>query len=418
MERNSFIFYKGWREAIKDLPDDVRLEIYESIIEYATTGNLRGLKPMANIAFNFIKIDIDRDTEKYMSIVERNKSNGSKGGRPKSENPKEPKEPTKPTGLFGNPKEPTKPDNDNEYDNDYVDDNDSHLKKKETSPKGESKKDELSLFPEEKIDWVYDEKQCEWKITPYNEFCTPEKTYRQIYVELYHTFYLEIRRGIPENFSKEEFVRRIIPQNMSKEQWMFIYGQLNAAINNIYSEHEFGIHKGKINIYPVHINTYDYLCLNAIKIYFEQNNFKPIAEACAKAADHCFAPYKNQLGTYFRNAYYILEMTSEFTSPLKYSNIFRAQLSKYELVLLFFNSFSSLSTIETRRLYLNADLFNNLELKDVRLKEGINDESVSRRMEYIHFPPVLFQKANKNEYMSSNLLEKLYNVTLSENNIL
>jgi len=179
MERNSFIFYKGWREAIKDLPDDVRLEIYESIIEYATTGNLRGLKPMANIAFNFIKIDIDRDTEKYMSIVERNKSNGSKGGRPKSENPKEPKEPTKPTGLFGNPKEPTKPtglfgnpkeptkptglfgnpkeptkpDNDNEYDNDYVDDNDSHLKKKETSPKGESKKDELSLFPEEKIDW-------------------------------------------------------------------------------------------------------------------------------------------------------------------------------------------------------------------------------------------------------------------------
>lgn len=109
-------------------------------------------------------------------------------------------------------------------------------------------------------------------------------------------------------------------------------------------------------------------------------------------------------------------MASEFTSPQKYSNIFRAQLSKYELVLLFFNSFSSLSTIETRRLYLNADLFNNLELKDVRLKEGINDESVSR-MEYIHFPPVLFQKANRNEYMSSDLLEKLYDVILSENNI-
>ena len=99
MERNSFIFYKGWREATKDLPDDVRLEIYESIIEYATTGNLRGLKPMANIAFNFIKIDIDRDADKYMSIVERNKSNGSKGGRPKSENPSKPKEPKKPSGI-------------------------------------------------------------------------------------------------------------------------------------------------------------------------------------------------------------------------------------------------------------------------------------------------------------------------------
>jgi len=46
-----------------------------------------------------------------------------------------------------------KTDNDNEYDNvnnEY--DNDS-FKKKETSPKGESKKDELSLFPVEKIDW-------------------------------------------------------------------------------------------------------------------------------------------------------------------------------------------------------------------------------------------------------------------------
>ena len=121
-----------------------------------------------------------------------------------------------------------------------------------------------------RIDWVYDEKQCEWKITPYNEFCTPEKTYRQIYVELYHTFYLEIRRGIPENFSKEEFIRRIIPQKMSKEQWMLTYSQLNDAINNIYSEHKFRVHKGMVNIYPVHINTYDCLCLNAIKIYFEQ----------------------------------------------------------------------------------------------------------------------------------------------------
>lgn len=154
MERNSFIFYKGWREAIKDLPDDVRLEIYESIIEYATTGNLQGLKPMANIAFNFIKIDIDRDTEKYMSTVERNRNNGSKGGRPRSENPNEPKEPTKPSGLSGNPRKPQKADNDNEHDNEYVDDNDSDSKKKETSPNGEAKKDELSLFPDEKVNFV------------------------------------------------------------------------------------------------------------------------------------------------------------------------------------------------------------------------------------------------------------------------
>ena len=139
-----------------------------------------------------------------------------------------------------------------------------------------------------RTDWVYDEKQCEWKITLYNEYCTPEKTYRQIYVELYHIFYLEIRRSIPNNFSKEEFTEYIIPKNFSREQWMLTFSHLNTAINNIYSEHNWRMHGGMSTTFPVHINAYDYLCLNAIKIYFEQNNFKPIAEACSKAADHCF----------------------------------------------------------------------------------------------------------------------------------
>nr|WP_262912442.1 putative phage abortive infection protein [Bacteroides thetaiotaomicron] len=100
-------------------------------------------------------------------------------------------------------------------------------------------------------------------------------------------------------------------------------------------------------------------------------------------------------------------MASEFNSPQKYSKIFRAQLSKYELALLFFNSFSSLSTSKTRELYLNADLFNNLELRDVRLKEGAYDESVSR-IEYINFPPIISQTVVKNEYISRNLLIKMY----------
>lgn len=266
-----------------------------------------------------------------------------------------------------------------------------------------------------RIDWKYDSEKFQWKITPYNEFVTPEKTYRQIYVELYHTFYLGIRRGIPKNFSKEEFAGRIIPKNMSEKQWILRYSHLAVAIDNIYAEHRFEMYGGRGTIQPVHLNSYDYLCLNAIKIYLEQKNFKSIAEACTKAADHCFAPYKNQLGTYFRNAYYILEMASEFNSPKNYSKIFRAQLSKDELTLLFFNSFSSLSTPKTRELYLSADLFNNLELKDIRLREGINDESVSR-MEYLNFPSILSQTVVENEYVSCDLLKKLYNSVQIENN--
>ncbi|MBS9774738.1 MAG: hypothetical protein KGV59_06240 [Tenacibaculum sp.] len=85
MKRDSFVFYKSWLNVIKDLPKDVQLEIYHAIMEYAINGNLVELKPMAKVAFAFIKQDIDRDTEKYISIVERNRENGKKGGRPKTQ---------------------------------------------------------------------------------------------------------------------------------------------------------------------------------------------------------------------------------------------------------------------------------------------------------------------------------------------
>ena len=263
--------------------------------------------------------------------------------------------------------------------------------------------------------WKYDDKQCQWKMTSCNEICTNEKTYQQICFELHHTFYMEIRRGIPEHFSKDEFKRRIVPQNITMEQYLLTYSSLVVAIDNIYSEYSWSKCRGVSIVNPIPANAYDYLCLCTIKIYLEQSNLKPIAEACTKAANTCFAPYKNQLGTYFRNAYYILEMASEFNSPKNYSKIFRAQLSKDELTLLFFNSFSSLSTPKTRELYLSADLFNNLELKDIRLREGINDESVSR-MEYLNFPSILSQTVVENEYVSCDLLKKLYNSVQIENN--
>lgn len=49
----------------------------------------------------------------------------------------------------------------------------------------------------------------------------------------------------------------------------------------------------------------------------------------------------------------------------------------------------------------------------MRLKEGANDESVSR-MEYIQFPPTLFQTVDKNEYVSYDFL-KNYTIRIVNN---
>lgn len=87
--RDSFIFYKEWKDAIADLPNDMRLEIYEAIIEYGTSGKLPTLKPIANVAFNFIKTGIDRNSEKYSETLERRREAGKKGGLAKANNAKQ-----------------------------------------------------------------------------------------------------------------------------------------------------------------------------------------------------------------------------------------------------------------------------------------------------------------------------------------
>lgn len=79
MNRDSFIFYGSWVEAIRDLPNDIRLEIYEGIIEYAMTGNLPDFKPMAKIAFNFIKNDLDRNSDKYNDKIKSKSESGRLG---------------------------------------------------------------------------------------------------------------------------------------------------------------------------------------------------------------------------------------------------------------------------------------------------------------------------------------------------
>lgn len=59
MERDSFTFKKEWRDAICELPKQVRAEVYAAIIEYGITGEAPKLKTMARTAFAFVKAEMD-----------------------------------------------------------------------------------------------------------------------------------------------------------------------------------------------------------------------------------------------------------------------------------------------------------------------------------------------------------------------
>lgn len=79
MERKSFVFYIEWREAMQGLPDKVRMEVYEAIIEYVASGTIPELKETAAACFGFIKNDIDRDVRKYEEVKGRRSEAGKKG---------------------------------------------------------------------------------------------------------------------------------------------------------------------------------------------------------------------------------------------------------------------------------------------------------------------------------------------------
>lgn len=76
--RDSFVFYREWRDALVGLPDGVRMEVYDAIVEYGVTGKLPELKPMAELAFRFIKQRMDKDIERYDEIIRKRSEAGKK----------------------------------------------------------------------------------------------------------------------------------------------------------------------------------------------------------------------------------------------------------------------------------------------------------------------------------------------------
>jgi len=90
------------------------------IYEYQKTGKIEVSDFAMQMAITPFLNQFERDNEKYENIVERNRGNGFKGGRPKN-----PKEPKKPNGLITNPPPTKKADSDSDNDSDSVNDNES-----------------------------------------------------------------------------------------------------------------------------------------------------------------------------------------------------------------------------------------------------------------------------------------------------
>ncbi|WP_051698007.1 DUF6291 domain-containing protein [Prevotella sp. 10(H)] len=91
-QRDSFIFYRSFYEAIKDLDDTDQLNIYKAIIEYGLNGEISHLEGITKSLFTLIKPQLDANSRRYEN-GKKGAQHGKKGGRPKKdvsiENPNE-----------------------------------------------------------------------------------------------------------------------------------------------------------------------------------------------------------------------------------------------------------------------------------------------------------------------------------------
>jgi hypothetical protein len=115
--KNSFILHIDSLCILDKMTDDLAGQFIKIIYQYQKTKQLPEMDfTMEMIVTPFIN-QFFRDEKGYEKTVERNRENGSKGGRPK-------KEPKKPTGLKitqdnpKNPSEPKKADSDSDSDSD------------------------------------------------------------------------------------------------------------------------------------------------------------------------------------------------------------------------------------------------------------------------------------------------------------
>lgn len=85
-KRESFVYHLNWEEVLDNLPEEVREEVRGGIIGYARTGVAPELKPLAKVAFEFVKRDMDWDFQKYQSMVASRSESGKKSAAARAAN--------------------------------------------------------------------------------------------------------------------------------------------------------------------------------------------------------------------------------------------------------------------------------------------------------------------------------------------
>ena len=140
--RDSFIFYGSFYEAISCLDDATRLQCYDAVASYAITGIDPELNGVAKAIFALIKPQIDANNKRYNNGC-KGAEYGKKGGRPVTKNPigdndENPIGDTSKNPIGDNDENPIETPNEKENENVNVNENE---KEKENESPSETKRE-------------------------------------------------------------------------------------------------------------------------------------------------------------------------------------------------------------------------------------------------------------------------------------
>lgn len=211
MEKESFIFYRSFWEALDGLTDNDKLAILEAIIKKGLNDEDMELKGIQKNLFALIKPQLEANNKKYID--------GLKGGRPKKTTGFEKEKPLvikqKTTGF--EVKKPNDNVNDNVNDNETVNYNDIKEKEKE------KEKDERALF----IDYDFTKKTYDdgiknkvFNFTNFDDFWIYYKDKGILKTKLHN---LMIRWDIRwnEQQKKEAKEKEERPRTMEELKWLY-----------------------------------------------------------------------------------------------------------------------------------------------------------------------------------------------------
>ena len=129
--KKTIIFHQDWNPLIDSLPNEQRLYFWDLYSHYSYGSDNECKDPIVKPTWSFILSQLDKWNGDYKTkVIDRNKVNGLKGGRPITQvNPNNPMGYSKTQITQPNPTEPNKTLNDNENDNENVNEKDNEKEK-------------------------------------------------------------------------------------------------------------------------------------------------------------------------------------------------------------------------------------------------------------------------------------------------